>query len=144
LIENLVRGREYKFRVRADNTCGKGTSYSDVLFEKFPEKPNLSVSAKGKDVIFSWEEPADNGGSTIDLYQVRLGKSTDSSKNLACEVSADQRSCTIEMKKLLQPPFNYQICTSIIAEVQARNSIGWGEPSRLTGPKVYREPFIME
>ena len=104
-----------------------------------PGKPTLSVNTVGKDVIFAWTEP-ENGGSHIHSYSVWVGTPL----NLACEVNAEQRNCSIEMKKLLQPPHDYQICSPIYAEIKARNSLGWGESSSQTGPKIYREPFIME
>lgn len=70
--ENI--GVTYQFKVTANNEVGEGTESTekDIIAGHEPGLPTnlLKVTADIDHITFSWQEPADNGGTPVTDYQI--------------------------------------------------------------------------
>ena len=71
-VEDLNRGQEYRFGVRAMNEMGSGSASNTilVLLADPPGKPvNFNVEPGDGQVLLTWEAPSNDGGSKIMYYE---------------------------------------------------------------------------
>ncbi|QLH07035.1 fibronectin type III domain-containing protein [Nitrosopumilus ureiphilus] len=125
IVENLINGQSYFFRVRAANSVGIGLLSDSVgtTPATVPGTPTSLTAIRGNSqVSVTWLAPADNGGSKITDYiiEYRLG-------NSAWETFADGTSTTTSatVTGLTNgQPYSFR--------VSAVNSVGTGNPSNIT------------
>ncbi|PAV56317.1 hypothetical protein WR25_15732 isoform E [Diploscapter pachys] len=128
LVEGLIPGHEYKFRVSAVNAEGKsdpletfGTTLAKDPFDK-PGKPGApDVTDWDKDhVDLAWKPPANDGGAPIEEYIIEMKDEFSPFWNECAKVPADKTNCTVGN---LKEGAKYEF------RVKAKNKAGPGEPS---------------
>merc|ERR1712174_54887 len=77
-VTKIIKGHEYIFRVRAENKNGLGPALESEAvsavdnFKKSSAPLNLETSTVTSDsVVLSWQRPADDGNSDIDMYYIQ-------------------------------------------------------------------------
>ena len=73
LVSGLSNGTSYSFKVTATNVIGEGpaSSSSNATPYTTPGAPTIGTVTPGNTaVVVNWTTPANNGGSTIDYYNV--------------------------------------------------------------------------
>ena len=136
-VPKLLLGKEYQFRVAAENRFGCGDFVlSEKVVVKFPfNKPGPPgipvVNAVGSDyVLLRWHEPVHDGGSSIIAYHVEM---KDRNSILWRKVNRTDIRDTAFKITGLQPGLTYEFRT------YAENAAGCGKPSQASDPVIARD-----
>lgn len=82
---SLEDNTHYYYKVSAINALGEGplSNEADVRTATIPDSPvGLGIYSGDKQILFSWEPPANDGGSSITSYNVYRGPSYDELVNV--------------------------------------------------------------
>jgi Ca2+-binding RTX toxin-like protein len=124
VVDGLSNGRAYQFQVRALNVAGPGTysALSDkVTPATAPDAPTIADASAGNgSATVRWAAPADNGGSTVTGYEVRVVE--DASGTLVAVRSASRTATSLVVTGLTNG-------TRYRFQVSARNDAGLGARS---------------
>ena len=128
LVNNLAKGKTYKFRVAAVTTVGLG-AYSDVYTAtttvSVPGAPTtLAVRGiTGNGVGLMWKAPTDNGGSAIYDYQIEVTRAGEDNWILIEHPESITKTYGVNG---LTPGVSYQV------RVSAVNAAGYSEFAETT------------
>ncbi|WP_459645790.1 fibronectin type III domain-containing protein [Kineococcus sp. NUM-3379] len=124
-VTGLVNGTTYTVEVVARNAVGTGAASprsAAVLPATVPGAPVLgSVAAGNATASVTWNAPADNGGSAVTAYTVRVFTAGSSTPLLTVDAAATARSLTVG---------GLANGTGHTLDVTARNSAGTGPASQ--------------
>ena len=129
----------YRFRIAAKNKYGWG-EYSDVLevlAAVVPGPPTgVTSTHNGLYSTIAWELPSENG-SAVEGYQIVLQGANGLEESLTClgDVIAwgsGLRECSVAYTELRSATFDLVLGDTVVAQVKARNEIGFGDYSSLT------------
>ena len=123
-VENLEKGRSFRFRVKAQSSVGFGP-YSSISNEvmtvaTIPRKPgNVTiVKIRPTYVTLNWTAPVDEGGFLISGYQIN--KTVGASNKFSIHVVSTNSRDTLAIAEGLTPS------TSYVFRVAAVNDLGVG------------------
>ncbi|KAL7882190.1 hypothetical protein AOLI_G00090390, partial [Acnodon oligacanthus] len=137
-ITKLKTGAEYQFRVFAENRYGKSTSLeSKAIVVQYPYKPpgppgTPYVKSATKDqMIIEWNEPVNDGGSTVIGYHLESKERTS-----ILWTKLNKTLITDTMFKIcnLEEGIGYEF------RVYAENIVGIGRASKVSESFVARDP----
>lgn len=126
----------YRFRVAAKNKYGWG-DYSDVLgvvAAVVPGPPTgVTSTHNGLYSTITWELPVENGSAVLS-YQIMLQGAHGLEESTTCDgdVLGVVRECNVAYAELRSSTFELVLGDTVIAQVRARNEIGFGEYSSLS------------
>ncbi|XP_032240511.2 Down syndrome cell adhesion molecule homolog [Nematostella vectensis] len=140
-LEKKSNLKEYEIRVIAYNGVGPSKP-SEVLKAAFAEKPsrplNVGISATalntnhGPHIQIRWDSPLDNGGSPITEYMVEYKEEVQTNWSQGRYVEVDRNEFILTG---IDRNMKYDI------RVSARNSMGYGPPSKVVSVKYTEEVF---
>lgn len=107
-------------------------SYSIDLPKRPPTTPSAGMapsasSVSNTDATISWGPPNDNGGSSVDQYQLQVSRGSGYGGGLVYDQSFSQTGNASRDVNGLEPNTHYY------ARVRAHNSAGWGDWTSATG-----------
>jgi hypothetical protein len=153
IVEGLMPGSGYQFKVRASNIYGYG-EFSDVVTLIPDAVPDMmstpTTSLAYPTVTITFTEPFNNG-NTIIGYEIKIYSYTQASFIVdiaVCDGSLqeviDSLECDVLMSTLITD-YGYQHGQLILAKVRAQNSVGWGSYSSQNsgGVITQTEPTFM-
>ncbi|KJH43663.1 fibronectin type III domain protein [Dictyocaulus viviparus] len=128
VVDGLIAGHEYKFRVAAVNAEGEsdpletfGSTLMKDPFDK-PGKPSsLEITDYDKDhADLSWKPPMNDGGAPIESYVIEVKEKYSPVWTEALKVPADKTTATVGN---LKEGNEYEF------RIRAKNKAGTGDPS---------------
>ncbi|MBU6244337.1 MAG: fibronectin type III domain-containing protein [Actinomycetales bacterium] len=126
VIDGLLNGDPVWVAVRARNSAGLGSpstprvAATPVAVPDAPPAPTVDSGLPGQ-LMAAWTRPGDDGGLPVLEYRVTVTSSrTGGSAIASCGTTAQVRSCTLS---------GLTNEVSQWVSVQARNAMGWSEPS---------------
>ncbi|ULT95623.1 hypothetical protein L3Y34_004374 [Caenorhabditis briggsae] len=128
VVDGLIPGHEYKFRVAAVNAEGEsepletfGTTLAKDPFDKPGKTSAPDVTDWDKDhVDLEWKPPANDGGAPIEEYVVEMKDEFSPFWNEVAHVPASQTNATVGN---LKEGSKYEF------RIRAKNKAGLGDPS---------------
>ena len=136
-IDGLMVGLIYDVQVRAKNSAGWG-AWSDSGSAEVHSSPGapfeLIVSSGNSALTVTWSEPSNTGGLPIDKYGVRHRPLPSGSWTEPVELAVDSVPPRTHTIQGLENGSTYEV------QVQARNSIDWGDWSDAESVMLATEP----
>jgi hypothetical protein len=153
IVEGLVPGSGYQFKVRASNIYGYG-EFSDVVTLIPDAVPDMmstpTTSLVYPTVTITFTEPFNNGNAIIG-YEIKIYSHTTASFIIdvavchgSLQVVIDALECEVPMSTLITD-YGYQHGQLILTMVRAQNLVGWGSYSSQNsgGVITQTEPTFM-
>ncbi|MCP3681809.1 MAG: fibronectin type III domain-containing protein, partial [bacterium] len=129
-------GTTYYFKYSASNIYGDSSfsGETSILAAVIPTQPQSVVTSNESDgsVKISWNAPSNIGATSnvsILEYQAQVKASDNNYYSLASCGNISSTSCSISMSTFFKSPYNLVLGNDIVAEVKARNVLGWGSYS---------------
>ncbi|KAK6747288.1 hypothetical protein RB195_000476 [Necator americanus] len=128
VVDGLIPGHEYKFRVAAVNAEGESDpleTFSSTLAKDPFDKPGKTSAPEVTDwdkdhADLAWNPPANDGGAPIEGYVVEMKEKYSPFWSEVAQVPADQTTATIgDLKEGNEYEFR----------IRAKNKAGTGDPS---------------
>uniref|UniRef100_A0A0K0CTJ0 non-specific serine/threonine protein kinase n=1 Tax=Angiostrongylus cantonensis TaxID=6313 RepID=A0A0K0CTJ0_ANGCA len=128
VVDGLIAGHEYKFRVAAVNAEGESEpleTFGSTLAKDPFDKPGKTAAPEVTDydvdhADLSWHPPVNDGGAPIDGYVIEIKEKYSPVWTEALQVPADQTTATVgNLKKGNEYEFR----------IRAKNKAGTGDPS---------------
>ncbi|CAH1785276.1 unnamed protein product [Owenia fusiformis] len=140
-VDDLVEGKKYKFRVKAENMYGKSPALETTkdTLAKHPFDPpgaprNLEIGKYNRSsVTLNWKEPNDDGGNPIKGYQVEKRRKGRSDWEKAGPIGGPKT--TYDVIGLTENE-------TLEFRVAAVNNAGPGAFTKATDPHVVRDPIF--
>jgi Fibronectin type III domain len=137
IVSGLSNGTKYYFRIAAHNGVGLG-AFSAVVnavpltVPSAPMYPQANPNNTGA-VMVTWQAPSNNGGATVDLYQVQRATSWIGPWTKVADVGVLGRLDDAPLKP----------GTTYFYRVAAHNAAGWGAYSYLVAAVPRTVPAIV-